>query len=93
MTNLKPLESLRRGIAVVHFRITGPKRRGYYRVLVVKKVRAASYDVRSSNVVDVLYNGPEGSDALTEKSAYYLGPSRAVAKRIADDYNMVRDWS
>ena len=100
MTNLKPSESLERGIAVVHFRTMcngayrymAGKRRGYYRVLVVRE-RARSYNISTHNVLDVLYIGPEGIDGVTEKSAYYLGASRAMAERIAQDYNVVRDWS
>lgn len=94
MTNLKPLYPLERGAAVVHFRtmcngayrFMAGKRRGWYRVLVVKD-RKGSYNITSRNVIDQLYCGPRGILGVTEKSAYYLGDSHVTAEKIAAEYN------
>lgn len=60
--------------------------RGYWRVLVVRDP-AGSRRVNSHNVEGVIYEGPEGINGVTERSAYFLGQSMVHAQDIADKFN------
>lgn len=80
--------------AIVHFRtmrngsfkyLKGA-RRGYWRTLVVKDPNGCK-SVRSSNVLGVLYSGPEGLSGVTERSAYFIGRSMEAAKAAAEEFN------
>lgn len=71
------------------YRYMAGKRRGYWRVLVVRDVNGPTM-VTSKNVVRVAYEGPNGIDGVTERSAYYLGSSAAHASDIADRLNAER---
>lgn len=81
-------------IAIVNFR-TSPngsywlkpgQRRGWWRVLLVADP-AGCTAVHSHNVECVLHEGYAGIDGVTERSAYYLGKSRAACVKLAQNYN------
>lgn len=66
--------------------IKSGQNRGYWRVLVVRDP-AGSRRVNSHNVESVIYEGPEGIDGTTERSAYFIGHSMVHAQDIADKFN------
>ncbi len=80
--------------AVVHFRVRSNgtykhlnhKRRGYYRVLVVRDV-GGSFNKNSHNVVKILYEGRCGIEGVSKRSRYYLGDEMEKAVFIAQEYN------
>lgn len=81
-------------IAVVHFR-TEPngsfrwmrgKKRGYWRVLLVRDVRG-SKNRRSKNVIEEVYRGRSGIRGVTERSSYWIGDDRTRAHQLAEKLN------
>ncbi len=87
-------ETTPRPVAIVHFRtlpnggIKFPRgaRRGYWRAIVVNDP-AGSKNVRSANVLKVLFQGPPGLSGVTPRSGYYIGHSAEDARAAAQAFN------
>ncbi len=94
MTTPTPTQPLAAPVALVHFRtlqngsfkFLKGARRGYWRAIVVNDP-AGSKNVRSANVLKVLFQGPPGLSGVTPRSGYYIGHSAEDARAAAQAFN------
>lgn len=81
-------------VAVVDFRTLANgsykymagKRRGYWRVLIVKNANGHR-TLCSTNVVGVHFKSRPGIDGVTPRSAYYIGDCEDYCESLAAEYN------
>ena len=78
-----------RTLANGSYRYMAGKRRGYWRVLLVRDVNGPTC-IHAHNVVSKIYEGPAGIDGVTERSSYCIQGSAAEARRIACEHNAER---
>lgn len=68
------------------YKFMAGKRRGYWRVLIVRD-EAGPMRINSHNVVRVAYEGPEGIVGVTARSKYDISSTRAHAEALAEQLN------
>lgn len=81
-------------IAIVNFRTMANgsyrymrgKRRGYWRVLIVKNINGPT-TLSSHNVIGEHWVGREGIDGVSDRSNYCLNSSYDRAIQVADEFN------
>lgn len=84
-------------VAIVNFRTLANgsykymagKRRGYWRVLVVRDINGPLMST-SRNVISIPYESCPGIDGVTERSSYHLGASLAHCRALAVQINSQR---